>query len=143
MDMTRVFLDVFRDHWLVGYGPGLIQKQALAGTSAEFGSYSGIENQYAILLADGGILMGLAFAWYLVGAAIDCLQIMNKDRTNEVRTLGMFTLVAFVASSTVAFGLTIIGSVPNLLLMIFLGGIIALRHQVEFGADKQDTTCQI
>ena len=125
IEMTNVFFNIFKENLIFGYGPGLIQKEALGGTSTQFEGYRGIENQYAIILADGGIIGGIAYLLFLVGALLQSVKISRAPLSREVQISGLMLLLIFIAYFIFVTSETCLTLVPNFLLMAIYGGVVA------------------
>lgn len=123
--LTLELLRIFREHWLLGYGPGLVQKQAMAGilpTVEGIKTLGGIENQYATILADGGIVAGVAYLGFMVSAVWQAIQIFREPRW---RAMGLTLLALFAAYFVFAATETALTSIPNLVLMAIFGAFAA------------------
>lgn len=130
--LTRAMLGFFQQHWLLGYGPGRFQKQAAAGvipTVEGIRSLAGIENQYATILVDGGIVAGLAYLLFMSGVGWDIVRMMRQPRG---RRMGVTLFALFAAYFVYAATETSIITIPNLLLMALYGAFAA---KFEFAND--------
>lgn len=125
IEMTNVFINVFRENLIFGYGPGLIQKEALGGTSTQFEGYRGVENQYAIILADSGLIGGIAYLLFLVGALLQSLKISRAPLSRDVQFGGLMLFLIFIAYFIFVTSETCLTLVPNFLLMAIYGGVVA------------------
>lgn len=123
--LTMELLRIFRANWLFGYGPGLVQKQAAAGilpTVPGIKSLGGIENQYATILADGGILAGLSYLLFMVGALWEGLRVFRDPRWRAMGLTLLALLVTYFVFAATEMMLTIL---PNLVLMAIFGAFAA------------------
>ena len=127
--VTGGLLQVFQEHWFLGYGPGLLQKQSAAGLLPRVnGRYplGGLENQYATLLADGGIVAGLAYLLFMLGVMQDCMRLLCEPAW---RARGVLLSVLFTAFFVFAATEMSISEIPNLLLMAVYGALVAAFMQ--------------
>lgn len=123
--VTGGLLQVFADHWLLGYGPGVVQKLSAAKQFPRVnGRYplGGLENQYATILADGGIVAGLAYLLFMLGVVQDCARLL---RAPAWRTRGVLLSALFAAYFVFAATGMSITEIPNLLLMAVYGALMA------------------
>lgn len=123
IELTTVLLGIFQQNPVFGYGPGLIQKAALQQVS-EFARLGGLENQYAMILADGGLLAGLAYLLFMVGTVWSLLRI-RQSRNREVAYGGFVTLLIFAFYFVFAVGANCITLLPNMLVMSVYGAVVA------------------
>lgn len=128
--LTKALFQEFKEKPLFGHGPGLIQKQALQGKDSKYKGFSGIENQYAIILADGGILAGLAYLIFIVFTLVEAWKLDGRSPPELIygRAALLATLAAyffFVVSETC---LTL---APNFILMSFYGSLIARKWRLQ------------
>lgn len=123
--ITGGLLQIFQANWLLGYGPGLVQKQAAAGEIPKIdGEYSlgGLENQYATILADGGIVAGGAYFLFMLGTIQDAWQMFCAARW---RARGVVLFALFAAYFVFAVTEMMLIEIPNLLLMAVYGAFMA------------------
>ena len=123
--LTMELLRIFRENWFLGYGPGLVQKQGQSGelpTVPGIQSLGGIENQYATILADGGIVAGFAYLLFMLGVAWQTISMFRQPRW---RTMGLTLLMLFAAYFAFAATETTLIAIPNLMLMTVFGAFAA------------------
>ncbi len=123
--VTRGLLEIFLNHWLLGYGPGMIYRLAIAGALPRVDrrySLAGLENQYATILAETGILGGMAYALFMFGVAQDCARMV---RDSVLRARGVLLLALFAAYFVFAATSWAVTVIPNLLLMAVYGALVA------------------
>lgn len=123
--LTRELFRFFQNHWFLGYGPGRFQKQAQAGiipTVEGVRSLAGIENQYAAILVDGGVVAGMAYLVFICGVALDIVRMMRQPRW---RAMGLTLFALFAAYFVFAGTEMSLTFVPNLLLMAVYGAFAA------------------
>jgi O-antigen ligase len=123
LNLTGAMLDIFRQNPTLGFGPGLIQQGGLQG-EAGFEGLAGLENQYATILADGGLLAGSMYLLFM-GAVFASLLRMRGHPKAAIRNMGMMTLLLFVYYFVVVASATTLTVVVNLLLMAIYGAVLA------------------
>lgn len=125
--VTTGLLQVFSNQWLLGYGPGMIYRMAAARQLPRVnGRYplGGMENQYASILAETGIVGGLAYALFMFGVAQDGARML---RDAVLRAQGVLLLALFAAYFVFAATSWAITVIPILLLMAVYGALVAER----------------
>ena len=132
--VTSGLLQVFQEHWFLGYGPGLIQKQSAAGQFPRVdGRYplGGLENQYATILADGGMVAGIAYLLFMLGVVQDCARLLREPawRARGVLLSAMFAAYFIFAATAIN-----ISDISNLLLMTIYGALAA-QYAAEAAAE--------
>lgn len=123
--VTGGLLELFSNRWLLGYGPGMIFRLAVAGALPRVnGRYSlaGLENQYATILAETGILGGLAYAWFMFGVAQDCARMLRDAVLRESGVLLCALFAAYFVFAATSWAVTVI---PTLILMAVYGALAA------------------
>jgi hypothetical protein len=123
VDLTTRLLEIFRDNPVLGYGPGLVQKAAMQG-SPEFAGLGGLENQYAVILADGGLLAGMSYVIFMIATVRSLLRV-RSTASREVRRGALVVLLLFTFHFVVIASVTSITSLPNEVLMALFGAIVA------------------
>jgi O-antigen ligase len=123
IDLTNNLLDLFRQSPIFGNGPGLIQKAALQG-SAQFEGLGGLENQYAVILADGGILAGATYLLFML-ASLRSLSKIRSAKNRETGSGAFMIFLLFIFYFVVTASVTSITLIPNYLLMVLYGAIVA------------------
>ena len=121
LDLTNRLLAIFWEHPVFGYGPGLIQKAAIQG-SPDFVGLGGLENQYAVILADGGILAGGAYLLFMIATLWSLLR-LRFSRSREVRQGALMMLLLFMFYFVVTASVTSITQLTTSLLMTLLGAL--------------------
>lgn len=119
--LTRELLRYFQANWLWGYGPGIFQRQAATGiipTVPGIRTLAGIENQYAAILADGGILAGISYLLFMLGALWDDARMMRQARWRAMGLTLLALLAAYFVFAATEMTITVI---PNLILMAIYG----------------------
>lgn len=137
--LTRELLRYFQNNWLLGYGPGLVQRQAQLGiipTAEGIDTLGGMENQYAAILVDGGILAGAAYLLFMCGVVWDAVRMLRHARW---RRMGV-TLLALFAAYFVFAG-TELAVIPaaNLVLMAVYGAFMAAFETAPITSETRPT----
>ena len=122
-DLTVALFGFFKDKPLFGQGPGLIQRLAQAGVGG-FEGLGGQENQYAQILADGGLLAGAAYALFAGGVISFALR-LYRSKIPEIRNNGILLIVLLTYYFTLVISVTVLMDVTHFLIMCILGGIAA------------------
>jgi O-antigen ligase len=122
LQLTDVLLGIFRENPVLGYGPGLVQKAAQQGVW-QFEGLAGLENQYAVILADGGLLAGAVYLLFM-GAAFSSLFRVRRCPASEVSEAALIALLLFVFYFTVVVSATCLSPAPNLLVMTVYGAVL-------------------
>jgi len=133
IELTNRLLDYFRESPVWGKGPGTIQHAALAG-EREFEGLSGLENQYAMILADGGLVAGAAYALFMV-ASLRTAWRASRSRDRDLSGTGLMGLVLLVFYFVAVATATCLTQVPNFVLMAVYGAVAArlAASQVDVG----------
>jgi hypothetical protein len=110
---------------IVGNGPGLIQKMAAKG-DPRYERLVGLENQYASILADGGILSSIFFIGYIAGLMMLLIKVYLRSRNKELEkdTLLVLTLFIYLLINGFATSNLLGGPIIDVA-MIVLAGTIA------------------
>lgn len=128
LELSEFFYELFKEHVFFGYGPGFIQK--MAANVGMFWNLRGMENQYAALLVESGLLGFLAFMVFIFKAirmsAATCRD--NNLLTSDwaIMTSSIFSLVMVIALS-----LYVVNTFIMNYLMIYLAILISLKAQSE------------
>ena len=125
--LTQEFIEIFRENFIFGYGPGLIQKEGLSGylpAVPGIETLGGLENQYATILADGGIIAGFTYLLFMVSVIWQSLKMRNHQNP-KIRWAGLTLLSLFTAYFTFAVSATTLTLIPNLILMGTYGALFA------------------
>ncbi len=123
IELTKVLFDIFQRNLVFGYGPGLVQKYALMGMP-EFAGLNGVENQYAMILADGGLLAGSTYLLFMSGAILMSLRI-HSSGNREVGYGGLMILSLLVFYFVATVSVTSLTLISNYLLMAVYGAVVA------------------
>ena len=123
-DLTVSLLSFFRHNPILGNGPGLIQDAAQRGVYG-FSGLVGVENQYALILADGGLVAGVTYLLFAGGAVAIALRLYHSaDR--ELTSIGLMLLTLFAYYSVVAASVDALLSVAMAVMMCLMGAATAL-----------------
>jgi O-antigen ligase len=97
IDLTNTLLEAFKENPILGFGPGMIQKQAFAG-SARFAGMAGLENHYAVILADGGLVAAAMYLLFIVGVYVLLIRRLTFEggRANTYYSLMSLLLFTFL-----------------------------------------------
>jgi O-antigen ligase len=136
LELTDFFWDLFREHIFLGFGPGYIQR--MADSLAVFKNLAGMENQYAGLLVESGIIGFLVFMVFIIKvikmSAVTCWDANLFISDWAVITSSIFTLVMLIAISVY-----IINGPIMYYLMVYLAILIGVKAQrAGPGADFED-----
>lgn len=121
--LTRTFLEVFKAKPIFGNGPGLIQKEALKSADPHFQRMAGIENQYAIILADGGLLAGLSYLAFIIAVFFQIKGLGLLHSFPEINSGRIFLLAYFLAYLFFIITETCLTLAPNFILMSWLAAL--------------------
>lgn len=101
LELTAFFWDLFKEHIFWGFGPGYIQ--SMATSLALFQNLLGMENQYAALLVESGLIGFLTFLLFIIKAikmsAATCLNENPLISDWAIMTSSIITLVMLIAIS--------------------------------------------
>jgi O-antigen ligase len=127
IDLTQRLVDMFPDNPFFGLGPGAVPRLDLAGTPEFFG-LGGSENQFAMLLAETGLVGLLGYVVFLF-FALRLLVSLRKHKTAAKAQCASFIGSIFVAILVVSISVTVIASIMMMLVMTFLGMAVAFGKQ--------------
>jgi hypothetical protein len=130
IELTRTLLDIFKANLLLGNGPGIIQKAGREGVG-EYAGLAGLENQYAVILADGGIIAGFMYLIFMLGAFITLARIYRNNRSKELRVGSICMMVIFIYYIFVTATATTLGGPMIQILMACYGAIVAAHDNSE------------
>jgi len=65
VSLTLRMYELFRQHPVLGVGPGFFQKAETGGHTGDVEGLSGVENQYATILAENGAIGGVLFVAFI------------------------------------------------------------------------------
>jgi O-antigen ligase len=118
LNVTTNLVEVFLANLVFGFGPGRVQTLGQAGV-AGFRGLAGIENQYGVILADGGLLAGVSYAVFMVSVLRLHIHASRASTVPESRLLGLMVTVGlvfyFFSSASAA---ALIGPVAQLVMTI-------------------------
>ena len=115
--LTSRMLDVFSAHPLLGVGPGFFQNSSSPWPIADIEGLEGIENQYATILAENGIVGGVLFAGFLVYLVYQLSALARRGGDRRVAWAGAaLTVLALVAVSC-----SVLSTVPMFVAMAIAG----------------------
>lgn len=123
IDLTYRLLEFFGESPIWGQGPGEIQHRAQEAVPG-FAGLEGQENQYAVVLADGGIVAGAAYFLFMAAAVRTVLGAASSTNS-ELSDAGMMALALFVFYFVVVVSVTCLTQVPNFVLMTVYGAVAA------------------
>jgi O-antigen ligase len=123
IDLTYRLLEFFGESPIWGNGPGEIQHRAQEAVPG-FAGLEGQENQYAVVLADGGIVAGTAYLLF-IAAALRTVSSAAWSTTSELSDAGMMALALFVFYFVVIVSVTCLTQIPNDVLMTVYGAVAA------------------
>jgi O-antigen ligase len=127
LDLTTMFLEMFKQNPVLGFGPGMIQKLGEEGL-LEYKRVAGLENQYATILAEGGVLAGCTYLLFIFGVIVLPFRIFKTSRSEEVKHLALITLVLFIyLFAGAAFANFLTSPILNTIIAIF--AIAVARHE--------------
>jgi O-antigen ligase len=119
LDLTTRLLDLFEQNPVFGFGPGMIQKIAEAG-SMEFRQLAGLENQYAAILAEGGILAGATYLFFVVSVFSYLLRMYKNSYQREMWQWSVISLVLFTyIFSGALFANFLVSPIFNIVMAVF------------------------
>jgi O-antigen ligase len=124
INLTISLFNIFKMHPFFGYGPGLVQKAALVYMPG-FEGLSGLENQYATVLADGGLM---AFACYLIfifGIFAQALKASRSD-DRELHVAGIMMAALAAYYFTVTISVSAMATVGGQFVVVIAGGLVGL-----------------
>jgi O-antigen ligase len=124
IDLTRSLLDIFPENPFFGVGPGLIQRAAQQGI-LEFVGLGGLENQYASILAEGGILAGSWYVLFMFASLRSLLRIRSSHNPHTMLA-GLMTLLVFIFYFVATMSASSFVLIPNFLMMTLYGATVAL-----------------
>jgi O-antigen ligase len=129
-NLTASLFEIFSASPIVGVGPGLIQKLGFEG-DPEFAELVGLENQYAVILADAGLIAGAAYLIFMGGVFGLLWKIRKNSRDREVRYGDLVLITIFVFYFVAAASATIVTGLSNQTIMIAFGAVVALNDNRE------------
>jgi O-antigen ligase len=136
LDLTQRLLDLATIKPLFGLGPGYIPLMDLAGLPL-VRDLGGSENQYAMLLAETGIA-GLATYLLFIGGSLHLLFSLRKHKDAIKAEWAAVSGSMFFPLFAVAVSVTVISSLPMLMILTYLGMAMAFYDQSVRVKNRQD-----
>ena len=121
--LTLDLLNIFRQNLVFGYGPGVIQTLGLQGVE-EFSGFAGLENQYAAILADGGLLAAIPYFFFIL-STLSLFRRLYSSGEREIKLIGLMMLVIFTYYFVMVISVSSLMALPNLVIMSLYGAIVA------------------
>jgi O-antigen ligase len=119
LDLTTALLEIFKQNPVLGFGPGMIQKLGGEGLM-EFKRIAGLENQYAVILAEGGVLAGCTYLLFMFGVLMLSYRIFKTNRSEEVKHWALITLVLLIyLFAGAAFANFLVSPIVNTIVAIY------------------------
>ena len=106
----------------------MIQKFAQNELSA-FVGLEGIENQYAMILADGGLIAGIAYLFFSIGVIRISWKLFQNADPN-CHSIGLLLLSLFFFYFIVIFSVTALANLIDYVLMCVLGAGIGFYEAI-------------
>jgi hypothetical protein len=135
LELTEFFWDLFKEHVLLGFGPGFIQR--MAAEVAMFRNLRGMENQYAGLLVESGIIGLSTFMLFSIKfikmTSATCQDDDPFTSDWAIMTSSIFTLVMLIAVSVYIAN----GPIMNYLMM-YLAIMIGVKAHCEAAVGEFD-----
>lgn len=130
-DLTTRLFAKFVENPIIGYGPGLIQKLGLRG-AGEYAGLAGLENQYVVILADGGIFAGFWYLLFMLAALLSLWRIYSGN-IRKTKNAGLMVLLLLIYYFVVTLTVTSLVLIPFFLVMTLLGATVALSDNDKLG----------
>lgn len=83
IELTSNLLDIFKENPILGIGPGVSQRITTGGN----------ENQYAVILADGGILAGFSYLLFMLGSFNLLFKMHRVSQDTKVRNFSLLSIL--------------------------------------------------
>ena len=135
--LTKRLFEIFLTHPFLGVGPGYIQKAVYSHGAGSLLGLEGVENQYALLLAENGLLgfaLYGAFAVVVLRAALG--NSASKEGTLGRGGLGHWLAAVFLCLLLIASSCSLISSLPTFYVMAFVGVLAAVRFAGKSGVHQ-------
>jgi O-antigen ligase len=123
--VTGAMIDIAKEHIFFGFGPGFILKMKAA--QGIFTEVAGMENQYAALLADSGLLGFFAYFIFLF-TVICSSKIVRSSTNNFVKNWGNMVLSILVVLIITSATYEYIDGIIFQIIMVFLGIEVGLYY---------------
>jgi hypothetical protein len=124
LELSEFFLELLKEHVFLGFGPGFIQR--MAASVGMFWSLRGMENQYAALLVESGVIGFLAFMVFIV-QAIRMSVATCRDKNALASDWAIMTGSILSLVMVIALSLYIVNTFIMNYLMIYLAILISLK----------------
>jgi hypothetical protein len=124
INLTLMLFNFFKANPIFGYGPGLIQKAAQQGVFG-FAGLAGLENQYAVILADGGLLAGVTYLVFIYGVFALAVRAYRSEN-QELQAAGTMMLVLAAYFFAVVISVNGITAVAGYLFVTIVGSLAGL-----------------
>jgi hypothetical protein len=128
LELSEFFYELLKEHVFFGYGPGFIQR--MAANVGMFWSLRGMENQYAALLVESGVIGFLAFMVFII-KAISMSAAACRDKNSLTSDWAIMTSSIFSLMMVIALSLYIVNTFIMNYLMIYLAILVSLKAQSE------------
>ncbi len=128
LELTGVFWDLFKEHVLLGFGPGFIQR--MAADVAMFRNLAGMENQYAGLLVETGVIGFLTFMAFII-KAIKMGSSASRDNHPFTSDWAIITCSIFALVMVIAVSVYIVNGPIMNYLMMYLAIMLGVKARCE------------
>lgn len=126
LELSEFFYELLKEHVFFGYGPGFIQR--MAASVGMFWNLRGMENQYAALLVESGVIGFLAFMVFII-KAIRMSAATCRDKNSLTSDWAIMTGSIFSMVMVIALSLYIVNTFIMNYLMIYLAILMSLKAQ--------------
>ncbi len=124
--LTKRLLDVFAAHPILGTGPGYIQKTVFSHGAVSLAGLEGAENQYALILAENGLVGLLLFGVFVFLAFRIALRIHRSGSGPIGREFGYWLAAVLACVLMLAVSCSVMGSIPMYYVMALIGCVAAI-----------------
>lgn len=127
IDLTLNFLKLAFDNFFIGIGPGVIQKSFFIFGDYTFYGFTGIENQFATLLLENGILGLIAFSlflFFMIRELTIAKSNFYKNNDNYFYFLTINVISIFITLLILSFTVYITNSIIFFYLFLLIGMIL-------------------
>lgn len=130
IELTLIFIEKSLDNLIIGIGPGFIQKSYFLFGDYSFFGLTGVENQYATLLLENGILGLFFYLAFLLSLLFEVNSnneiFFNKDFQNFIGKYIIITKTIFISILIIAVTVYIANSIIMYYLFLNMGIILGL-----------------
>lgn len=140
LELSEFFYELVKEQVFGGYGPGFIQR--MAASVGMFWSLRGMENQYAALLVESGVIGFLAFMVFII-QAIKMSVATCRDKNSLTSDWAVMTSSIFSLVMVIALSLYIVNTFIMNYLMIYLAILMALKAQSASGVNGFEPASQL